>query len=52
MAANMSGIGIGLGIDMTTFFISQDDLIIPWLLDGGVWNDDGIWVDSETWQDS
>lgn len=24
----------------------------PWLLAGGVWNDNGIWRDSAVWEDS
>jgi len=30
---------------------SEVSVVLPWILVGGIWNDNGVWIDAETWID-
>lgn len=36
---------------LNRFNPNNAEILIVWILEGGVWNDAGVWIDSEFWQD-
>lgn len=43
--------GIGINGEIGEFSNIDSFELLPWVMSGGVWNDDGIWYDGMTWED-